>query len=178
MKSINSKTLRKFIELAVKRLNGEWVIIGGTVLPLLGIDLRVTTDIDLIPLGNAQSNASVLELMRLSEELHLPIETVNQAGLYFLEKISDYRECLIVLKKSETATIYRPNVSLFVRLKIGRLSESDLSDCIELIRFAKKSGEEIDVSMLRKELQQERRKLGISAEKQVRLSELEKVLFE
>ena len=42
--------------LYLRNLEGEWVIIGGTVLSLLGIDERVTMDIDMVAINNKQSN--------------------------------------------------------------------------------------------------------------------------
>jgi hypothetical protein len=40
IQTIDSKMMKKFINVAVDRLEGDWIIIGGTVLPLLGVDLR------------------------------------------------------------------------------------------------------------------------------------------
>ena len=35
---INHKLMKKFMAHALKSLDGEWIIIGGTILPLMGID--------------------------------------------------------------------------------------------------------------------------------------------
>ena len=67
----------------------------------------------------------------------LPVETINQAAGLFLRKIANWNKMLVPLIKG-TATIYRPNVTLFLLLKMERLSESDLGDCIEFIKFSKK----------------------------------------
>ena len=72
------------------------MLIGGTVLPLLGIDHRVTMDIDLIPLKPDKENSSLLSLMELAEKLDLPVETINSAGLYFLKKIPNYHTELVI----------------------------------------------------------------------------------
>jgi hypothetical protein len=45
---INSKIIKKFISKALTKLDGEWLIKGVTVLSLLGIDERVTMDIDMV----------------------------------------------------------------------------------------------------------------------------------
>ena len=170
MKALDAKLLQKFLKLAVNRLKGEWLLIGGTVLPLLGVDLRTTTDIDLLPLGKQDSNSSVLELMKLAEELDLPIETLNQAGLYFLEKLTDYRDCLVILKRSPTTTIYRPDINLYLRLKLKRLSESDCSDCLAFIQYAKKAKEQINTPLLIQEVQKELKKAGTTEAKTDRLN--------
>ncbi|MBN1115308.1 MAG: hypothetical protein JXA66_08200 [Oligoflexia bacterium] len=141
--ALDLKTLKKFIELAGKELEGEWVIIGGTVLPLMGIDTRSTVDIDIISLDENQINQN-LKLMTIAEKLGLPIETINQAGAFFLFKIKEFRKHLIVLHKTANATVYRPDLELFIKLKIGRLSDADLTDCEEYIKYSKKHNEQIN----------------------------------
>lgn len=131
---IDSKFMKKFIALASEQLEGEWVVMGGTVLPLLGIDLRVTVDIDVVGLELKNSNQQSLRLMALAESMGLPIEAVNQAGAYFLSKIPDVREHLVLYHESKKCKIYRPNVYLFLKLKIARLSQSDLEDCLAMIK--------------------------------------------
>ena len=63
MKALDRKLLQRFLNLAVERLQGEWLLIGGTVLPLLGVDLRTTTDIELLPLDAKDANSSLLSFM-------------------------------------------------------------------------------------------------------------------
>jgi hypothetical protein len=133
-KSINSLLMNQFIRLAVDQLEGDWVIIGGTVLPLLGIDIRVTVDIDLVSLEIKNSNQQNLKLMQIAESLGMPIESVNQAGAYFLSKIPDAKDNLILFCESKKCKIYRPNVYLFLKLKVARLSESDLEDCCAMVK--------------------------------------------
>jgi hypothetical protein len=138
MTVLNKRLLEKFLKLAGQNLTGEWILIGGTVLPALGIDHRVTVDIDLIGRTKAEQSQT-LKLMELAEELHLPVESINQAGAYFISKLGPLKEKdLVVLHKGRNATIFRPSLALFLRLKIARLSESDLADCLEFIKLAKK----------------------------------------
>ena len=172
MKPLSSKLMKKFLTVAGEQLKGEWLLIGGTVLPILGIDLRVTTDIDLIPLNSKFSNSSVLELMKLAEKLDLPIEAINHAGLYFLEKISDYRDCLVILHKGNSATIYRPDVNLFLRLKMARLTESDLQDCLEFLKYAQRVGEKLNLESFHREYKKEFARSKVDKEKRARLEKL------
>ena len=151
MKNINSELLEKFIGLAGKRLSGDWIILGGTVLPLLGIDHRTTVDIDLARAEKSGDDQS-LELMQIAEDIGLPPEAVNPAASFFLHKISDWRENLVLVSKGSKAKIYRPNGTLFLLLKISRLSESDLADCLEMLKYCKKNKEAIDLSRLQKAL--------------------------
>ena len=131
---INSKTMTLFLEKAAAKLSGEWIIIGGTVLPLTGIDHRVTVDIDIINLNFESSNKDSLKLMEIAEELKLPVESINQAGAYYLAKIENVLDHLVLLKESKKCKIYRPDAFLFLNLKIERLSETDLEDCVQFLK--------------------------------------------
>lgn len=132
--SIDSKVMKKFIDVAITRLEGEWIVIGGTVLPLLGVDLRSTVDIDLIQLEMKNSNQSSLILMEIAEALGMPVETINQAGAYFLSKVDDVKEHLVLFQESKKCKIYRPDVYLYLKLKIARMSAVDLEDCLAFIK--------------------------------------------
>jgi hypothetical protein len=131
---MNQKTMKKFVEIASESLTGEWVIIGGTVMAVLGIEYRVTVDIDFVNLKNKSSNSDSLKLMGIAEQLGLPIESINQAGAYFLSKINDVQDHLVVIKETKSCKIYRPDVYLFVKLKLGRFTQTDLEDCLVMIQ--------------------------------------------
>jgi hypothetical protein len=75
--------------------------------------------------------------------LKLPVEVINQAAGLFLRKQKNWKDSLVLIHKGKTAKIYRPDVNLFICLKIERMSESDLSDCLAFIRFAKRQDEPI-----------------------------------
>ncbi|MBU6153099.1 MAG: hypothetical protein KGP28_02245 [Bdellovibrionales bacterium] len=131
---MNSRTLKKFIDIAAERLSGEWVVIGGTVLPILGIDHRVTLDIDFIRIHEKEGNADSLILMEIAEQMGLPVEAVNQAGAYFFSKVDHADDHLVILRKGGGCTIYRPDVWLYIALKLGRFTETDLGDCLVMIK--------------------------------------------
>ncbi|MEN9723149.1 MAG: hypothetical protein RJB38_1135 [Pseudomonadota bacterium] len=143
MRALDSKLLQKLLRAAAERLDGEWLLIGGTLLPAIGVETRPTVDVDLVSLEKA-SNEQNLKLMELAESLQLPVETINQAAGYFLQKIGYTQNELILLIQGSRATIYRPSLTLFWKLKIGRLSESDLSDCLEYLKYTRNQGESID----------------------------------
>ena len=44
---VGGPLLRRFLDLAGERLRGNWVVIGGCVLPLRGVEHRTTLDIDI-----------------------------------------------------------------------------------------------------------------------------------
>ncbi len=143
MKAIEGKTLTRFLEIAGTKLSGDWVILGGSVLPLLGVFHRVTLDIDVAgPKKSSQDD--ILILMEIAQELGLPVEAINQAAGYFLFKVPNWDKQLVLLHKGEKAAFFRPNVNLFLELKIGRMDQSDLEDCIHFLEFAKQTNEAVD----------------------------------
>ena len=141
MTALDAGVLARFLSLAGDRLSGDWVVIGGTVLPLLGVDHRVTVDIDLAgPEGTDQTVA----LYQIAEELGLPVEAVNQAAAFFLDRIPDWREHLVSIHRGRRARIHVPDPTLFVLLKVGRLTEADLSDCQAMLELARKRAMPVD----------------------------------
>lgn len=145
--ALNNKILRKFLKLAGDRLRGEWLLVGGTLLPAVGLDVRATVDIDLVSLKNAD-NAENLKLMEVAESLGLPVETVNQAAAFFLQKVGYQKADLLPLHKGRSATIFRPSVRLYWALKVGRLSESDLVDCQHYYQYCRGQGDRISRAAL------------------------------
>lgn len=136
--SLDNKTLKKFLEIAGEKLSGDWILIGGTVLPVLGIHHRATVDIDFV---SKNKKEETLKLMEIADELGLSVETINQAGAFFLYQVPNFEDELILLYKGSRAKIFRPNLLLYLKLKIKRLSESDFLDCVEYIKYSKKKNE-------------------------------------
>jgi len=112
-----------FLALAAERLDGEWLLIGGGAAAAWFAPTRTTDDLDMIGLGGTQ--AERFRLMELAVEAAIPIDE------------------LVVLVRG-SATIYRPSATLFLLLKLGRLSATDLDDCLTLIPHSAGSGEAID----------------------------------
>ena len=77
-------------------------------------------------------------LMEIAEELKLPVESINQVGVFYLSKIDDDRDHLVLIQESKQCNIFRRDVYLFIKLKIERLSETDLDDCVHFLRKQKK----------------------------------------
>lgn len=154
MSKIDQKKLNRFLQLAGLRLHGDWVVIGGSVLQLVGAGYRVTNDIDLAGPENATQKDSVI-LMEIAEELGLPVEAINQAGAFFLSKIPHWKKMSVLHYEGKNADFYRPNSTLFLLLKIPRLSESDLTDCLKFMELFPK---EIEKSVVLKKLDSEKKK--------------------
>ncbi len=176
MIAIDQTLLGRFVTLAVERLEGDWVVLGGTVLPLLGIEHRVTLDIDVAGPETA-GNRELLILMGIADELGLPVETINQAATYFLHRVPDWPALLVPLQTSDKASVLRPNATLFIQLKLARLSETDLSDCLHMLGFARRTSEVVDLTRLRLVLDQQTA-AGCSAGRLARLGTLRDALGE
>jgi len=157
MSKMDGPLLNRFLMKAGDKLAGDWVLLGGSLMPLLGEYIRATHDIDLAGFG-PKEQAQTLKLLELAEDLRLPIEAINQAAAFFLHKIPKWKEDLILIHKGAKASIYRPNATLYVCLKLSRFSESDLEDCFAMIRVAKKLKEPMDRGRLSKAIHVRRSK--------------------
>jgi hypothetical protein len=130
------------LALAGERLDGEWLLIGGGAAAAWFQPDRTTEDIDLIGLAGTQ--AERFALMTLATELAIPVEAVNSAADFFVRRIPDWRAQLVPVITGRRATIYRPNATLFVLLKLERLSAVDLADCLALIEHDTATADVID----------------------------------
>ena len=174
MKQLDAKLLNKFLKIAGSSLEGKWLLVGGTLLPALGIDARSTIDIDLIGLGRKEADQS-LQLMEIAEQLGLGVETINQAAAFFLKKIKYDESDLLLLHQGKSANIYRPPIELYWKLKIGRLSETDLLDCQQYYTYCVTKKDPINVKKLAM-LLKAASAFDPSPEKSLRLKTLERLL--
>ncbi len=147
MSRLDRPTLQRLVRLAGERLTGDWVILGGVVVPLLGGRHRVTADIDIAAPDDANVD-QLNELLRIARDLGLPVESINQTGAFFLRDIPGWRDELVALHRGTGATILVPNATLYVLTKVERLTESDLDDCVAILRLARQSGEQVDTKRL------------------------------
>jgi hypothetical protein len=145
--------VRTFLVLAGDRLDGEWLLIGGGAAAAWFAPDRTTEDLDIVGLGGTQDER--FALMDLAIEAALPIEAVNSAADFFVRRIAGWRDRLVVLHRGQRATIYRPDATLFLLLKLTRLSETDLADCVALIAHCDASGEDIDRARICSALEQQ-----------------------
>lgn len=129
------------LQSAAENLTGDWVLVGGAAAAVWFAPGRTTEDIDLI--GPHGTNADLLLLMEIAESHGLPIETINPAAGFYLRRIIGWNQEVVLLREGR-ARIYRPNATLFLLLKLGRLGEKDLDDCAALLAWSEANGEPID----------------------------------
>ncbi len=171
VQQIAPATAKKLVAAAGEGLSGGWILVGGALLLYLGASARATQDIDLVPMGE-MSNREQLKLFALAEGLGLPPEAVNSAAGYFLHKLKDFKSSLELLHEGSKARIFRPNATLYLRLKLSRLSESDLSDCLAMLKWAAAQGEVIEPKFIKEGLPKALREASADPERLARLEVL------
>ncbi len=145
---------RERIEEAVRavadRLGGEWLLIGGALVALWIEARRTTEDVDFVPIGGVENPR--LALLDFAHDLGLPVEALNSAADFFVGRIAGWRDEIEVLHRGARGTIYRPSATLFLLLKIGRLSARDFADCEALLAKAAAESLPIDSARVRRAL--------------------------
>lgn len=131
------------LAMASEHLDGEWLLIGGAAAAAWYSFARTTEDVDLV--GLAGTSEERLALMNLATSAGLPVEAVNSAGDFFVRRIPSWRDELVPLIRGTRATIYRPSATLFLLLKIERLTAIDLDDCASLLVHCSTTGEPVDL---------------------------------
>lgn len=144
----DAATLESFLSEAAERLVGDWVVIGGAALPLMGVGIRPTADKDIAGPEDASLGQSLV-LLEIAEEVGLPVEAINQAAGYFLRRIEGWRQHVVMARAGRRGAIFRPDATLFVLLKLRRLTETDLADIRLVLEHALLKGEPIDLNRLR-----------------------------
>ncbi|HRG98262.1 MAG TPA: hypothetical protein PLR99_18550 [Polyangiaceae bacterium] len=157
--ALDRARLGRILEAACEQLEGDWVLLGGAVAALCFSPERVTEDIDLVPLhaSGVGSDARRYALMDFALAQGLPLEAVNSAADFFLRREAGFEDDLELLRAGARARVFRPTPTLFVLLKCGRMSESDLSDCLAQLTAARREGVAIDVPRIRARLEALRR---------------------
>ena len=91
----------------------------------------MTEDVDIVAIEG--TGADRLSLLGLASDLGLPIEALNSAADFFVHRIGDWRTQVEPFRQGRSARIFRPSPTLFLLLKIRRLSGQDLDDCLALL---------------------------------------------
>lgn len=139
---LNVRRIEEVVTAIVDRLEGEWLIVGGALVALWLTPRRVTEDIDVVGLRGIPEER--IALLELADELGLPIEAVNSAADFFVRRVDRWRDEIEVFRRGKKGVLFRPSTTLFLLLKIGRLSEQDLSDCVALLRRCKRESIPVD----------------------------------
>ena len=128
MPTLDRDRLDAIVNAVVEKLEGDWLLIGGAIAALWFAPRRTTIDVDILGLGGTPGER--LALMELADSLGLPVESMNSAADFFVQRIPDWRKELVLFRSGPKARVFRPSTTLFILLKIRRLDERDLEDCI------------------------------------------------
>ena len=139
---LGRERLEALLDALSERLEGDWLLIGGALVALWLEPRRVTEDVDLVSLSG--SGDQRLQLMELAAATGLSIEAVNSAADYFVRRIPGWEREIELFRDGPKARVHRPTPTLFLLLKIGRLSDQDLADCGAMIAKARADGLDLD----------------------------------
>ncbi len=141
MRSLDNEAIRQVIRAAARRLQGDWLVVGGASVALwLDADRR-TRDVGIVPF---QRGADLLDLYELAADLGLPLETLNAAATLFVHQVEGWTAHAVLVEDGPSARIYRADATLLLLTKLGRLSEQDAADCTAAIHLARAEGLPLD----------------------------------
>jgi hypothetical protein len=140
MLALDRQRIDAIVTAVCERLEGDWLLVGGAIAALWFSPRRTTEDVDIVGIRGAPEERYAL--MELADSLGLPVEAVNSAADFFVHRVADWREQIVLFRSGAKGRVYRPTATLFLLLKVRRLDERDLEDCRALVA----SGEVIERS--------------------------------
>ena len=111
-------------------LGGDWFLTGGALVRLNFDDTRGTEDLDLVRIRHPElsDDAAKNQLFRWLIDRDLGPEWVNSAVEPFVREVPAWENEVVLLREGGKGRVFRPNLTLFVYLKLRRASEIDLLD--------------------------------------------------
>jgi hypothetical protein len=149
-RALDLKHLDAVAQAIVDRLGGDWLLVGGAAVALWLDPTRTTEDVDLV--GFRGTPDERFALFGLAQDLGLPIEALNSAADFFVKRISDWEAQVEPFRTGTKGRLFRPTPTLFLLLKLRRLSERDLADCLLLIRRVARDRLSIDLPRILAEI--------------------------
>lgn len=143
---MDGERIRAIVHEIGERLEGDWLLVGGGLVALWIEPGRMTEDLDIV--GIAGCADPRLALLQFADDLGLPIETLNSAADFFVQRIDGWEREVELLHRGSVGRIFRPSATLFLLLKVGRLSAQDLSDCEALLQKVESEGLALDRARL------------------------------
>ena len=128
---MESSKISKILEFLCQNVGGDWLLVGGALVQIELSSERATEDIDLALISHPTKSEAVAqnELFQYSmQQLQIGPESVNLAVMPFLNGFLGWQTECKILKSGTNGNIFRPNLTLFIALKLGRASAIDLKD--------------------------------------------------
>lgn len=112
-----------------QEVGGDWLLVGGSLGVLsLGIT-RSTHDIDLLDLAPEVDRVRrKTELLTAAKRFGLTPEQLNSAADFFVQRCDGWQGNLVLLEDFGGSRVFRPNLTLFMALKLNRGTEIDVED--------------------------------------------------
>lgn len=127
---MNEGIIREVLSYLCTDLGGDWFLTGGSLVWLKFDSTRGTEDMDFVQI----SHPALSEVMAKNElykwliQKDLGPEWVNDAVEPFVRAVPNWQNELVEIQSGKKGRIFRPNLTLFVLLKLNRASEIDLKD--------------------------------------------------
>ena len=127
---MDAKTLEEILSFLSDDLGGDWLLTGGSLVRLVFDASRGTEDVDLVRIAHPElsDEAAKNRLFRWLIDRGLGPEWVNSAVEPFVREVEGWKRELVLVRTGTKGQIFRPNLTLFVYLKLRRGSEVDLAD--------------------------------------------------
>lgn len=148
---ITSDQYNIFLNSIVSELEGNWVLIGGSLLAVLNAESRATSDIDLCSIDEL-NNEKRISLMKLAEKAGLSIESINPAADFFLKQIPNWKNSIVLFQSGQKGNLFRPSLELYISLKMKRGTDTDIQDCVSFLKWHLKNNISFDANHLKKAL--------------------------
>ncbi len=175
MKPVDPRSLQKFVQLMGDELRGDWVFCSSVILPLLSVSSNVYSEID-IALPQDVDTTNIVRLFSIAERLGWPVETVQLHATHYAQSIADWRRMVLPLRKSKNCGVYRADVNLFVAMRMQRLTEADLTDCLDYVAYALREGEAINEAYLSQLIRRQLSKADSASGRSERLEALLRIV--
>lgn len=104
--SLDRQAIERIVRAIGDRLEGDWLPSGGALVSLWLDSRRMTEDLDVI--GMSGTLQERFALMQVASDLGLPIEAVNSAADFFVQRIPGWRQEVEPLLRGARGTVFRP----------------------------------------------------------------------
>lgn len=128
--------IQRLLDKVCQEIGGDWLLTGGSLVSLRFDSSRGTEDIDLVNVRHPTLEPMPLQtkLFLEAKGLGLTPEAVNSAASFFVRQVPGWEKHLKEIQVGPQGKVFRPDLTLFVRLKLGRATPVDLADIAAAVR--------------------------------------------
>ncbi|MEK6706436.1 MAG: hypothetical protein AABZ06_11680 [Bdellovibrionota bacterium] len=127
---MDKRGIIEIIDFLVNKLGGDWFLTGGALVKISFDESRGTEDVDLLRIRHPRlsDEGAKNKLFRWLIDRGLGPEWVNTAVEPFVREVPKWEDETVLIKQGKLGCVFRPNLTLFVYLKLRRASEIDIKD--------------------------------------------------